>query len=400
MLHKIRAAGEEKHTKLTLLGIKWLPTLTRFQGQELSPYEVGERLFFSSVDALVSSPALVSVLKGTEAIASLRKLIPQTDPHDLTVLISPTPEVALRQSSVVFFDHEMIQSVSEDQQMLLSVCLIEPKVWSHSIISSVLQQSGLTLVGLQIVNPPTNDHPRRQSGDGVGSGSFVALCLKGENAVQRLLDARNHEDSTQWKTFYASGSFQEAISDVRRFFPEGLCCSETIIMRQEEIQSLCSDHLASGEHGSFTQEGLPVAAIPNKGRPENCWQTICLLLPSNDPTHSKVQLLEELLMSGCHLEAGRLTVLDLEQWTQVAETICWSSRGSHGMTESPCLIVALAGERIVADFDLILKRAFKKRPDLEKLGGMLLYSASEEEARQLMSYLFGSLSSESFPMNI
>lgn len=111
------------------------------------------------------------------------------------------------------------------------------------------------------------------------SGSSLALCLEGEDAVRRLLDVLDHEDSSLWTTcdgtahsyksiygkcnkhwstskvmvaMYAtmflptvfemlvinpagSGSYQKAIRDVRSFFPEGLCCPETSTMRQEQV---------------------------------------------------------------------------------------------------------------------------------------------------------------------
>ncbi len=40
-----------------------------------------------------------------------------------------------------------------------------------------------------------------------------------------------------------SGSYQQAIQDVKRFFPEGLCCPETSVMRQEQV---CMSHTAHG----------------------------------------------------------------------------------------------------------------------------------------------------------
>ena len=32
-----------------------------------------------------------------------------------------------------------------------------------------------------------------------------------------------------------SGSYQKAIEDVKRLFPDGLCCNETSTMRQEQV---------------------------------------------------------------------------------------------------------------------------------------------------------------------
>lgn len=145
------------------------------------------------------------------------------------------------------------------------------------------------------------------------SGSSLALCLEGENAVRRLLDVLRQEDSSLRTTCYgtahsyngiygecpglhagtrsrtgllctpqheyklscfkctfkmlltnpiASGSYEKAIQDVKRFFPEGLCCTETSTMRQEQV---CRSH---------TWLGTWVVSLTDK-----C-QTLCLCLVS------------------------------------------------------------------------------------------------------------------------
>lgn len=109
--------GDVEHVGFKLLGLKWLPVLTQLQAQELSPYEVGEPLFHSSLDILMSSPALVCALKRKDASACLRKLLPYDYPGNLSVLISSTLEVTYRQASL-FFKHEMIYGKIVDCCML------------------------------------------------------------------------------------------------------------------------------------------------------------------------------------------------------------------------------------------------------------------------------------------
>lgn len=61
------------------------------------------------------------------------------------------------------------------------------------------------------------------------------------------------------------------------------------------------------------------------------WQTTCLLIPLNAPplnqVPSQLDMLEQLLRSGCHLVAGRMSVLDNEQKKHIAEML--SSRGNE-----------------------------------------------------------------------
>uniref|UniRef100_A0AAQ5ZHE4 Dynein axonemal assembly factor 8 n=1 Tax=Amphiprion ocellaris TaxID=80972 RepID=A0AAQ5ZHE4_AMPOC len=311
LLHRVlieESKGDDQHAGFELLGLKWLPVLTRLQAQELSPYEVGEALCYDSVDTLMSYPALVCALRRCDAFASLRKLLPHNCSNNLSVLMSPTPEAALRQASLFFFKHEMIPG---------------------------------------------------------------------------------------------SRSYQEALKDVKSLFPEGLCCTETSTMRQEQILSLCSDALASVEREQrcmlthVAQESLSGASL----RHRSLWQTTCLLIPLNAPQHSPVypqlEMVEQLLRAGCHLVAGRMSKLDQEQKEHIAETLAVSSSGREKMEHfdrAPCLIMALQGEKIVAGLRLILESICKERSDLEKV--VMIYPESEKEATQLMFYLFDATSPE------
>ncbi|CAL8286355.1 unnamed protein product [Boreogadus saida] len=98
---------------LELLDLTWLPVLTTRQARELSPYEVGERGWPGSLDTLASAPALVCALRGVDAFTALRTLLPphggcDGDPGRLSVLMSPTPELALRQALLFFPEGETI----------------------------------------------------------------------------------------------------------------------------------------------------------------------------------------------------------------------------------------------------------------------------------------------------
>ena len=70
------------------------------------------------------------------------------------------------------------------------------------------------------------------------------------------------------------------------------------------------------------------------GLHSSAWQTTCLLIPVNAPLLSgappHLELLERLLGGGCHLVAGRMSLLDPEQRRHIAETLM-SSRGEEGV---------------------------------------------------------------------
>ncbi|XP_068434963.1 dynein axonemal assembly factor 8 [Clinocottus analis] len=448
LLHRVlteEPEGDEQHTGFKLLGLKWLPALTRLQAQELNPYEVGQRLCRDSVDRLMAAPALVCALKRADAFALLRKLLPQDYPANLSVLMSPTPEVAFRQTSLFFFEQEIIPAHSvrpvlmsphqncktKDPQMMVTLCLLKPTIWNHTLAKIVceLQLCGLTLVGLRVVIldkstatsllPAESDPSELEAHvDYLCSGSSLALCLRGEHAVSRLLDVLDRDDSSLW-TFhgmarsyngiYGSGSYQKAIQDVRRLFPEGLCCTETGAMRKEQILSVSSDSFFSVEREQSCRL-VPVdqesaspsrASGPKTGIHSALWQTTCLLIPLNAPplsqAPSQLEMLEQLLRSGCHLVAGRMSILDDEQRKRIAETLAVSSRGNERMAHlysAPCLIMALQGEAIVTGFTSILQSIYRERSELKKVGETIIYPECQKEAKQLMSYLFDASSPE------
>lgn len=70
--------------------------------------------------------------------------------------------------------------------------------------------------------------------------------------------------------------------------------------------------------------------VPGSLIPSAPWQTTCLLIPLNAPPLSQVpsqlDVLDELLRSGCHLVAGRMSKLDNVQRKHIAKTLKASSK--------------------------------------------------------------------------
>ncbi|KAG7223157.1 hypothetical protein INR49_015765, partial [Caranx melampygus] len=424
LLHRVLTEGPEgdaQQAQFKLLGLKWLPMLTRLQAQELSPYEVGEKLYCCSQDDLMSSPALVCALRRVDAFTSLQRLLPDDYPGNLSVLMSPTPEVASRQASLLFFDHELVPDLqptlefppqdctTTDPQMLHTVCLFTPRIWNHALteIFHQLQHSGLMLVGLRVVTLGRSDATSLLSAESLSdlqacvedlcSGFSLVLCFQGENAVRKLLDMLGQQDSSIWTDCYVSGSCQKAAEDVKRFFPHGLCSTGTSSVTQEQILSMCSDPFASAEReqrctmAPVVQQTLTLSNVsaPRGGSliHSPTWQTTCLLIPLDAPllsqVHSQLEMLEQLLRTGCHLVAGRMSVLDNKQRTHITETLKESSSGEKRLTQlylNPYLIIALQGEQIVTNLKFILESIYKDRPDLEYVWEMIVYPGSEKEA--------------------
>ncbi|XP_071958654.1 dynein axonemal assembly factor 8-like [Antedon mediterranea] len=102
-------------TGIELLGMKWLPSLTSAQAKEMTPFEVGDRHWHSSLQTLTSNPVVINVMRGVDAFQRLRSIlrinlnmpISRSQPPCLEKLISPTAELAYRQTVVFFSDREL-----------------------------------------------------------------------------------------------------------------------------------------------------------------------------------------------------------------------------------------------------------------------------------------------------
>ncbi|XP_045066718.1 dynein axonemal assembly factor 8-like isoform X3 [Coregonus clupeaformis] len=317
----------------------------------------------------------------------------------------------------------------QGSQPLVTLCLFKPGVWSHALgkILSKVQRSGFTVVGLRVLVLDTNtavslvsaaEHQDPSAVEAhvqyLSSGPSLALCLQRENAVKRLLDVLGPEDPAQaraldqflWRACYSSDqlhsgiygsrSYQRAVQDVKRLFPEGLCCTETITMRQEQIPSVHSDPLAClarEQSHSLAAANKPslsrlMASGLNGGplvRSALC-QTTCLLLPSSvlrlGLAPLLLDLLEQLLGRGCHLVAGRMSVLDETQRCHIAETLMRPSERDGKITalpEGPCFIVVLQKDNVVTCFDSMLESIYRERSKLAKVGKMLIYPSTEKK---------------------
>ncbi|XP_078095950.1 dynein axonemal assembly factor 8 [Mustelus asterias] len=237
-----------------LLGLKWLPHLSRSQAKELTPFEVGDRPWQASIDCLVSSPALMCVLRRVNAFKILAAILSASKPRaslfkenhsNLEKMMSPTPELAFRQAALFFTDRELMsdpearpllkylspclrsgntkldketQTVNTESifsymllgaQPLLTVLVIKPSAWPqhHLKILRKLDREHFCVVGMKLISLNAEEaslltpHSIQQdpqlvkcSIDSLTSGASIILCVQRDNAVKKLLDLLGPED--------------------------------------------------------------------------------------------------------------------------------------------------------------------------------------------------------------
>lgn len=100
-----------------LLGLKWLPQLTRRQAREVTPFEVGDASWRRSLDTLMSNPVLVCALRRINAFKVLADALERLTQHKgklskgdslLQTVMALTPEVTFRQAILFFTETDFV----------------------------------------------------------------------------------------------------------------------------------------------------------------------------------------------------------------------------------------------------------------------------------------------------
>ncbi|KAM9290760.1 dynein axonemal assembly factor 8 [Morus bassanus] len=261
LLHQILLPGhnnqsqnaEEPDLGFELLGLKWLPHLTRCQAREITPFEVGDTSWQRSLDTLMSNPVLVCALRRINAfkvLADALKRITQCreklskSGSLLQTIMALTPEVTVRQAILFFTEADFVTDaehrpamkylpppgkrskaeMGESQrchaeslftylqtgaQILCTVLLVKPGAWSHNLgrILRKLDLEKFSVVGMKHINLEPDIALGLLSSEVkqdpavleahctyLTSGAALVLCLQRPNAVKKLIDLLGPED--------------------------------------------------------------------------------------------------------------------------------------------------------------------------------------------------------------
>ncbi|XP_068554859.1 dynein axonemal assembly factor 8 isoform X7 [Anas acuta] len=236
-----------------LLGLKWLPYLTRCQAKEITPFEVGDTSWQRSLDRLMSNPVLVCALRRINAFEVLADTLNLLTQHReelsksgsaLQRVMALTPEMTFRQAVLFFTEKDFVtnaeyrpatkylppprkksraeaeksQRCREESlftylqtgaQILCTVLLIKPGAWSHRL-ARILQKIGLekfTVVAMKhvhlepdialgLLSSEVKQDPAVLEAHCtyLTSGTSLVLCLQRSNAVKKLIDLLGPED--------------------------------------------------------------------------------------------------------------------------------------------------------------------------------------------------------------
>ncbi|XP_039245492.1 uncharacterized protein C16orf71 homolog isoform X1 [Pipra filicauda] len=261
LLHQILFPGlnnqsrsaEEPGSGFELLGLKWLPHLTRWQAREITPFEAGDTEWQRSLDTLMSNPVLLCVFRGIDAYETLAGVLEgltqcreklTTSGSLPQAVMALTPEVTFRQTILFFTEDDFVTDAEHrpamkylpppgrrpraevgeswrgraeslfaylhtGAQVLCTVLLIKPRVWSQNLarILRNLDLEKFTLVGMKPVDlepaialgllpsevkqdPAALEAHRTY----LTSGTALVLCLQRPNAVKKLVDLLGPED--------------------------------------------------------------------------------------------------------------------------------------------------------------------------------------------------------------
>ncbi|KAM4632486.1 dynein axonemal assembly factor 8-like [Discoglossus pictus] len=460
-----------------ILGLKWLPFLSRLQAKEITPYEVGDQPWQGSLEQLTSSPALLCALRRAHAFTALaqiiRELVPATGKGQHQLIMSATSEIAFRQACLIFTDRDLVSDPesrvglqyiappgitcksggSEDRRgrtdsifmymlsgppLLYTVLLFKPGAWSRTL-GKILRKADLQklqLVAMKLVtlspqdalqilpeDVRQNDSLCRAHSDYLTSAPCLVLCLQRHNAVCKLLDLLGPEDpelcreqdqflwraqygtNTVKNALYGSTSYQAAIQDIKRFFPEGLVCAQSPVLETEQISTMTGDILfgSNAQRQAVKNQLCQQGSVPTLDLPftSALCQTTCLLFPPKSLIGSPplyIQGLEQLIGTEFRLTGARLTVFNQSQAQIVADLYnpddCLTAKFKF-LTEGPCLLIAAQRDNAVTCFSSLMESVSWQKPPKQDVMRGVLCPQTESKACKMLSCFFDSLTPES-----
>ncbi|XP_033096737.1 uncharacterized protein LOC117101002 isoform X3 [Anneissia japonica] len=142
-------------TGVELLGFKWLPLLTSAQAKEITPFEVGDRHWHSSLKFLTANPVVICIMRGINAFQRVQTFLgihlsaqsASSNSQSLEKLLSPTAELAYRQTVIFFSDRELFSDPSVRMNLQYQPPLRNPSLeaistarftWADDLVSTTI----------------------------------------------------------------------------------------------------------------------------------------------------------------------------------------------------------------------------------------------------------------------
>ncbi|XP_069840194.1 dynein axonemal assembly factor 8-like isoform X2 [Dendropsophus ebraccatus] len=321
--------------------------------------------------------------------------------------------------------------------LLYTVLLLKPGSWSSHLgrILREIELQRFVLVGMKLETLTTEDSLQiipteakeeksvcQAHCDYLTSAPSLVLCLQRINAVLKLLDLLGPDDPQLCKVqdqffwraqygtspvrnaMYGSTSYQAAIREIKRFFPDGLVCdSQSIVLQAEQIPRMKQDAIFNNRRKRQTLKNQLCSNGPSQDTgspfPSALCQTTCLLFPSRTLGGSSpayIKGLEELSRRAFRITGARLTVFDQSQAQLVAELYSLQDSLSaefKAEIAGPCLLVAAHRDNAVTCFhSLMASHNLQKE---QKRTAFILSPESQRQAVGMISCFFDSLTPDS-----
>ncbi|XP_069590604.1 dynein axonemal assembly factor 8-like [Ranitomeya imitator] len=321
--------------------------------------------------------------------------------------------------------------------LLFTVLLLKPRSWSANLgkILRKVELQKFVLVGMKLVTLTTEDSLQiipaeakedkplcQEHCDYLTSAPSLVLCLRRINAVLKLLDVLGPDDPKLCKAqdqflwrahygtscvqnaMYGSTSYQAAIREIKRFFPDGLVCDHrSMVLEEEQIPRMAQDVIFNSRMQRQTVKnqdcngGLsPSAGTPLAGA---LCQTTCLLFPSRalrGSSQAYIHVLEQLSRRAFLITAARLAAFHQSQAPFVAEL--YSLRDSlsaefKAEISGPCLLVAAQRDNAVTCFHSLMASHNLQKD--QKSTAFILSPQSQRQAVGMINCFFDSLTPDS-----
>ncbi|KAL5247721.1 hypothetical protein ACHWQZ_G019565 [Mnemiopsis leidyi] len=443
--------------QLELLGVKLIGKLNSFQAREVTQFEVGDPHWKSDIQYLQTVPIIALLVRGINAFQIVKQLLSldptcNTRSRDdtpargrgvgsrdhYTRLMSETPEHAYKLASLLFFEKELYSDeIMRPKQLhlppprthvnsiiskegrhhlsdlpdrlvyqsegILKTMLAPPRLLASVLVTSLvnhfgkilkrLEQEEFTIVGIHLT--PDTDH--------------VVFCVQAENCIYKLLqlvgppDLKEAKSSHQFslrasfasqpESFYASPTYSDSVTDVKRYFPEGLCCSNTLDMQAEGIPHSYKDKLVTTANTRrYISRSYPLKPL---------LQTVCVVFPPDllrPAKHMRLSPASQLItmIQGCQFEIvnARLLTIPSAHLQKFRTLFKVHYELSQTFVNRSCLVFVLQRENASSCFSQILQgySNCNNKKVLDSYDHMMLTSTNKKTCEEQIKFFFDFLS--------
>ncbi|XP_063693573.1 dynein axonemal assembly factor 8-like [Bolinopsis microptera] len=289
---------------------------------------------------------------------------------------------------LVYQSEGILKSMLAPPRLLASI-LVTSQVNHFGKILKRLEQEEFTVVGVHLTRDTDS----------------IVFCVQAENCIYKLLqlvgprDLKEAKSSHQFSlrasfathsdSFYASPTYNDSVTDVKRYFPDGLCCANTLDMQAEGIPHSYIDELVNTASARrYVSRSYPLKPL---------LQTVCVVFPPDllrPAKHMRLSPASQLItmIQSCQFEIVNVRLLTIPtlQIQPFRTLFKVHYELSQTFVNRPCLLLVLQRENAASCFSQILQgySNTNNRKLLDSYDHMMLTSTNKQTCENQIKFFF------------